>query len=253
MDLLHIGPLAMSKSMHAVDASAKAARWIFASASAYGFLTLLPMLLLEPLIAARNPPALTHVEFFYGFLGLALAFQLLFALIAWRPRHLLHAMPAAVAEKFVYTLIIGSLMALHRVTGWATVAFAGIDLLLGCLFLVSYLALRKSAARSPRSTGGAGASRTGPTRRFLVLTRRTERFDPAVLPAHNAFLAELRQSGRLLDAGGFTDKSGGAYLIGADSMDEAQAMAHKDPLHTKGASELTLREWLSIPVVSDKC
>ncbi len=79
--------------------------------------------------------------------------------------------------------------------------------------------------------------------RYLVLALRTPSFEPSVSAGHQAFLDALRQDGRLEMTGGFTDKSGGAYLLKADSLEEARALAFSDPLHTTGASVLTVYEW----------
>ncbi|HEX7129308.1 MAG TPA: YciI family protein [Rhodanobacteraceae bacterium] len=79
--------------------------------------------------------------------------------------------------------------------------------------------------------------------RYLVLTLRTPQFDPAVIDPHYAHLDGLRQRGRLELFGPFSDKSGGAYLIRAESMDEARAIAHSDPVHVSGSSKVTVYEW----------
>jgi uncharacterized protein YciI len=228
----------------------KAARWIFGSASAYGCLTLLPMFFFEPLIAARNPPPLTHPEFFYGFLAVALAFQLLFALIAWQPRRLSAAIPAAITEKYAYGAALGVLFCLHRIAAPATILFAGIDVLLGTLFLLCLLLLKKQQKldRHPNEA----VERLNPTaaqaQRFLVVTTRTGHFNPRVLEPHYGFLASLKRNGILLDAGGFSDHSGGAYVIAARSLADAESITSMDPLHTWGASKLTVHHWKSTTV-----
>lgn len=79
--------------------------------------------------------------------------------------------------------------------------------------------------------------------RYLVMTVRTPQFQPSVIDAHYAFLERLRQQGQLELAGPFTDKSGGAYLIKAASLDEAQSLAFSDPVHTSGSSIVTVYEW----------
>jgi len=79
--------------------------------------------------------------------------------------------------------------------------------------------------------------------RYLVLTRRTLGFDPAALGPHHAHLDALRAQGRLELAGPFSDRSGGAYLLMAADLDEATALARTDPLHTSGASDVTVFEW----------
>ena len=238
----------MARSNDAPTNAVRTARWTFGIASAYGVLTLVPMFFFEPLIAARNPPALTHPEFFYGFLGLALAFQLLFGAIAWQPKRLVAAIPAAVAEKYLYAIAVGVLILLHRVHDPTTAGFAVVDTVLGTLFLLSFVRLRHRASETETavSPGDGLIAKTLP--RFLVVTLRTERFDARVLEPHYAYLADLRKKGLLLDAGGFGDASGGAYLISASSLEAAEAIAYTDPLHLWGASKLTVREWKSTSV-----
>jgi len=80
-------------------------------------------------------------------------------------------------------------------------------------------------------------------KRYLVLTLRRPQFDPAVIAPHYAHLAQLRERGQLELAGPFTDASGGAYLIRADDLDAACAIAHADPLHATGASDVRVYEW----------
>ena len=80
-------------------------------------------------------------------------------------------------------------------------------------------------------------------KRFLVLAMRAPRFDPAVIPAHYAHLDALKAAGRLEASGPFTDQSGGAYLVRAESLQDAQALAFADPVHLTGSSEVTVREW----------
>ncbi|HET7558156.1 MAG TPA: YciI family protein [Rhodanobacteraceae bacterium] len=79
--------------------------------------------------------------------------------------------------------------------------------------------------------------------RYLILTLRTEQFDPSVIEPHYAHLDRLRELGVLELFGPFADKSGGAYLIRAQDMDEARAVAHADPVHVSGSSKVTVYEW----------
>jgi len=79
--------------------------------------------------------------------------------------------------------------------------------------------------------------------RYLVLTLRTPRFDPAQIEPHYAHLDRLRAQGRLELAGPFPDRSGGAYVVLASDLDEARALAFADPLHASGSSEVSVREW----------
>ena len=79
--------------------------------------------------------------------------------------------------------------------------------------------------------------------RYLVMTMRTPQFQPSVIEAHQAFLERLRQSGNLEMSGPFTDKTGGAYLIRAASLEEAKSLAFTDPVHTTKSSVVTVYEW----------
>ncbi|GFZ96035.1 YciI family protein [Dyella caseinilytica] len=79
--------------------------------------------------------------------------------------------------------------------------------------------------------------------RYLVMLFRRPQVDPAVVPLHQQFLEDLRAQGRNEMSGPFGDKSGGAYLLRAESMEQALAIAHSDPAHTSGGWDITLYEW----------
>lgn len=79
--------------------------------------------------------------------------------------------------------------------------------------------------------------------KYLVTTLRTPDFREEVIARHYAFLAELRSAGKLEGAGPFTDKSGGAYLLRVDSVEEARRIAFADPVHLENCSVVTVREW----------
>ena len=79
--------------------------------------------------------------------------------------------------------------------------------------------------------------------RYLVMTMRTPQFQPSVIEAHQAFLEDIRQRGNLEMSGPFTDKTGGAYLIRAENIEEAKTLAFTDPVHTTKSSVVTVYEW----------
>ncbi len=78
---------------------------------------------------------------------------------------------------------------------------------------------------------------------FLILALRTPDFDPQVIAPHLAYLDELRSRGLLAVSGRFIDQSGGAYIVRAESITEAEAIAAADPLASAGASELAVWAW----------
>lgn len=81
------------------------------------------------------------------------------------------------------------------------------------------------------------------TKRYLVLAMRTSHFSDEVIAPHATFLEALRAGGKLEMTGGFSDRTGGAYVLNVASLEEAQALAAKDPLATSGASVLSVYEW----------
>ncbi len=80
-------------------------------------------------------------------------------------------------------------------------------------------------------------------RKYLVMAMRTSRFDQTVVEPHRAWLDAVRARGQLVETGKFTDGSGGAYVILAENLDAARELVVTDPIHTTGASELTVYEW----------
>lgn len=79
--------------------------------------------------------------------------------------------------------------------------------------------------------------------RYLVLAMRTPSFDAGVIAPHQAFLQSLRERGQLLVTGGFSDSSGGAYVLeNVSDLGAAEAIVAADPL-SEGGSVLTIHEW----------
>lgn len=81
-------------------------------------------------------------------------------------------------------------------------------------------------------------------KRYLVMAMRKPEFSDAAIAPHLAFLDELRAAGSLEMTGGFSDKSGGAYvLVNVESLAEARAIVERDPLSTFGSSAMSVHEW----------
>lgn len=123
------------------------ARRTFMIAGVYGLLVLLPMYFLEGRIGRDTPPPITHPEYFYGFVGVAVAWQAAFLVIARDPVRFRPLMAPAVLEKATFGLAAVALWLGGRLAG--SMLFAGlIDLTLGVLFIVAY------ARAAPCSTPG---------------------------------------------------------------------------------------------------
>ena len=116
----------------------KFARLVFLIAGIYGLIVVAPQYFLEARIGRDTPPAITHPEFFYGFVGVTVAWQVLFLVLARDPVRYRPMMLVGVLEKIGFPIAIAILYAQNRVAPMI-VGAATIDLILGVLFLVAYL------------------------------------------------------------------------------------------------------------------
>lgn len=114
---------------------------IFLGAGIYGVLVLLPQYFLEERLARDFGPPLIHPEHFYGFLGVALAWQFVFLIIARDVQRYRLLMLPATLEKLSFGVAALLLYAQGRVA--AFVAGAGIiDLLFAAFFAQAFRASR---------------------------------------------------------------------------------------------------------------
>ena len=123
------------------------AKRVFFCAGVYGLIVLVPQLFTESRIGHDYPPAITHPEYFYGFLGVAIAFQLVFLVIAKDPIRYRALMLPSVVEKPAFSVPCTVLFMQHRLA-LITTCFAAFDLVLVTLFIVSW---RKTAPVAVRT------------------------------------------------------------------------------------------------------
>lgn len=115
----------------------KFARWLFVVAAIYGVIALVPMYFQEGMVAQSAPPAMSHPEYYYGFIGVALAWQVLFIQLARDPLRYRAFMLPAILEKAAFGIAMIALYAQHRLA--ALMLLAGcIDLLFAALFTLAY-------------------------------------------------------------------------------------------------------------------
>ncbi len=80
---------------------------------------------------------------------------------------------------------------------------------------------------------------------FVVLSTLTA--DPEALAphreAHLAYLAGLKEHGKLLIGGRFGDGRGGMYILSTTDEAEARMLAEADPYHRKGLRSFVVRAW----------
>jgi hypothetical protein len=116
------------------------AKYTFLIAGIYGLLALLPMYFTEAQYGVDNPPAITHPEFYYGFIGVAVAFQIVFIIISRDPFKYRTLILPSIIEKFSFVIAVAILVYAGRTSGLIVIG-AGIDALLGTLFSISWFKL----------------------------------------------------------------------------------------------------------------
>lgn len=121
------------------------ARYVFLAACAWGAVTLLPLPFMRH--AIENGVPLTHLEYFYGFIGTAIAFQFVFWRVASAPREFLAMMPACILEKIAFGLPVVCLV-IRGHADPSLLLFGGMDLVFSALFVVAYLRLRRKEDRN---------------------------------------------------------------------------------------------------------
>jgi len=127
----------------------KFSRWVFIIAGIYGIIVITPLYFSEADIARDFPPAITHPEYFYGFLGVTLAWQTLFLLIATDPKRYRIMMLPSFLEKAIYVAAVLVLYIQQRVPV-ISLSFATIDLVLGILFIVAFWRTGKHESESTK-------------------------------------------------------------------------------------------------------
>src|SRR5690606_22877017 len=127
------------------------ARRVFMTAGIYGIIVLLPQYLVETGLGPALPAPLQRPVHFYGFIGVALAWQVVFLVIARDVRRYRLLMLPAILEKLVFGLPVLLLYSSGRVPVEVLV-FGVIDLVLATLFVLAY---RSAAGVAEVSTSAA--------------------------------------------------------------------------------------------------
>jgi hypothetical protein len=116
------------------------AKWIFRIAGTYGVIVLVPLYFLEGTFSDS-----LHPEFYYGFLGVGLAWQVLFFILAADPVRYRPMMIPAILEKVSYGVATFWLFFAGRAA--SSILLGGsIDWLFAALFLWAYLRTEKRSS-----------------------------------------------------------------------------------------------------------
>lgn len=127
------------------------AQKVFTLAGIYGLIVLVPQYFLAARIGRDTPPDITHLEYFYGFIGVAVAWQFVFLLIGRDPGRYRPLMIPAVLEKLAFGVPAVILFAQGQLPG-SVLFFGLLDLTLGALFVMSW----RVTADAPRTVGALG-------------------------------------------------------------------------------------------------
>lgn len=122
------------------------ARITFAAAGVWGLLVLLPLYTargqLTMLGSLRIPPALADPQFFYGFLAVAVVWQLGFLVVATDPVRYRAFIPLALLEKAVFVTTLVLLAGHGRITP-IQLAGSAPDAVLAILFAAAWFLVRE--------------------------------------------------------------------------------------------------------------
>ena len=119
----------------------KFARFVFIAAGIWGIAVLLPFYWLVDFTGRRYPAPTEYPQFFYGFFAVALAWQIAFLVIGYRPDRYRSLMILAMLEKFGFVTTLLVLYARTRIP-WLDAQAAVPDFVLGVLFIVAFAKTR---------------------------------------------------------------------------------------------------------------
>jgi hypothetical protein len=121
------------------------AKTVFLVAGIYGLLILGPIYFMEGKIGRETPPAITHPEYFYGFLGAGLAWQVLFLVLSRDPVRYRAMILPSVLEKVSYGIALAILYSQRRLPP-SVLTIGSVDWIFALLFLAAYFTTKSDRA-----------------------------------------------------------------------------------------------------------
>ena len=122
------------------------ARFVFIAAGVWGIAVLMPLYWLVDVTGRQYGAPTEYPQFFYGFVGVALAWQIAFLVIGSNPGRFRPLMIAAIVEKLGYVTTLAVLYGQARIRATDTQPVTP-DLLLGILFIVAFVKTRTQQQR----------------------------------------------------------------------------------------------------------
>jgi hypothetical protein len=123
----------------------KFAKIVFLVAGIYGLLILTPIYFMEDKIGRDTPPAITHPEYFYGFLGVGLAWQVLFLVLSTDPVRYRAMILPSILEKVSWGIALIVLYSQRRLP-LSAFAIGSVDWIFALLFLAAYFTTKSGRA-----------------------------------------------------------------------------------------------------------
>jgi hypothetical protein len=117
------------------------AKWVFTVAGIWGVVVLMPLFWLVDITGRPYPPPTDYPQFFYGFLLVAMAWQLAFLTIGRDPVRFRLLMIPAMFEKLGYVSMLILMRAQSRISALDAQP-AWPDLVLGLLFVAAFVKTR---------------------------------------------------------------------------------------------------------------
>jgi hypothetical protein len=121
------------------------AKIVFLVGGIYGFLVLTPIYFMEGAVGRLTPPAITHPEYFYGFLGAGLTWQIVFLVVSRDPLRYRAMIIPSILEKLSYGLALIALYGQHRIPLSVLTVGSG-DWVFAFLFLGAYFTTKSGHA-----------------------------------------------------------------------------------------------------------
>jgi hypothetical protein len=119
------------------------AKWVYRISGIWSFICILPLFFLHDFIGDRNPPRLTHPEFYYGFLCVSFAWGLAFLTGSADPQRFRSIMPASIVEKAGYG-VFALLLAARGLSPSSQTIFGVIDLTFCVLFFAAFVVAKRT-------------------------------------------------------------------------------------------------------------
>ena len=136
----------MNAYVSSLHPSVRFSRFVFRLAAFVGLVEIVPLYFSEGVINRTLPPAITHPEFYYGFIGVVVAWQIAYLIISEDPVRYQPLFPAVFLEKLLYPAALFILFMGGRIQSPAILVGGVVDLCLLTLFVAAWVRMSKVPA-----------------------------------------------------------------------------------------------------------